>query len=139
MAALKTAKTKRSVAVFLNSVKDEQKRRDAKRLLGIMRRVTGEKPAMWGHSIVGFGSYHYVYASGREGDWPVTGFSPRKQNLTIYIMSGFRKYSTIMRSLGRHTTGASCLSIKRLDDIDLKLLEKLIRGSIRDIRRMYPA
>ena len=95
-----------------------------------MRRVTGDEPAMWGPSIVGFGSYHYKYASGREGDWMKVGFSPRKQQLTLYIMSGFSRFDELMGRLGKHSTGKSCLYIKRLEDVDLGVLEELVRESV---------
>lgn len=88
--------------------------------------------------MVGFGSYHYRYASGREGDWFLTGFSPRRQALTIYIMAGFSRYDRLMQKLGRHTTGRSCLYIKRLSDVDLAVLEELIRGSVAHLRRSHP-
>jgi hypothetical protein len=96
-----------------------------------MEEATGSKPTMWGSAIVGFGSQHYKYASGREGDWPVIGFSPRKQNLTLYIMSGFDGQAELLKKLGKHTTGGSCLYIKRLSDIDLSTLKKLIRASVK--------
>ncbi len=100
-----------------------------------MREITGDEPAMWGPSMVGFGRYHYKYASGREGDWFVAGFSPRKQNLTLYIMSGFSGYDELMARLGKHTTGKSCLYIKRLEDVDLAVLEELIRRSVAHVRK----
>ncbi len=130
MAQLKTTPNTKSVTQFLNSIADETKRRDCKTLLGIMERITKHPPKMWGSSIVGFGSYHYKYASGREGDWFVTGFSPRKQNLTLYIMSGFRRYGGLLEKLGNYKTGKSCLYIKRLDDVDRKVLEQLIAESV---------
>ena len=92
----------------------------------MMREITGERPKMWGSSIVGFGSYHFKYASGREGDWPVTGFSPRKQALTLYIMTGFEKHGALMKKLGKYKTGKSCLYIKKLEDVDQVTLRKLI-------------
>lgn len=138
MTALKTARTTASVKRFLGTVSDEHRRADCEVVLKLMKRVTGQDPAMWGTSIVGFGSYHYRYASGREGDWPLTGFSPRKQALTIYIMAGFSRYPDLMRRLGPHSTGSSCLYIKRLDAIDLDVLEELVRESVRHIQRAYP-
>jgi hypothetical protein len=134
MAELKTSPTDKSVETFLESVPDERKRRDCFTVLELMRKVTKSEPRMWGPSIVGFGSYHYRYASGREGDWMLTGFSPRKQNLTLYIMTGFDEAEELMARLGKHTTGKSCLYIKHLDDVHLPTLEKLIRGSVRRLK-----
>ena len=102
-----------------------------------MQRVTGEPPTMWGDSIVGFGSYHYVYDSGREGDWFLTGFSPRKRNLSLYIMAGFSDYDELMERLGKHKTGKSCLYVNRLSDIDLDVLEALVRQSVAHMRKAY--
>jgi len=133
--ANKTQPTKASVKKFLDAVENEQKREDSYAILEMMERITGEKAVMWGDSIIGFGSYTYKYASGRTGDWPVTGFSPRKSSLTIYIMTGFKDYPKIMKNLGKHKTGSSCLYIKKLDDIDLKLLEKLIVDSVKRMRK----
>jgi len=133
--APKTRPTKRSVSQFLNAVKDPQKRKDCKTILGLMKNITGEKPVMWGPGIVGFGSYHYKYKSGREGDWPLTGFSPRAQNLTIYIMPGFSSYTDLLKKLGRHKTGVSCLYIKRLDEVRLPVLRTLIRESYRTMKK----
>ena len=135
MAEVKTKKHAGSVADFLNAVADEQKRDDAFQLLEIMQAITKEEPAMWGPSIVGFGSYHYVYDSGREGDWPLTGFSPRKQNLSLYIMAGFEKYDDLLEKLGKHSTGKSCLYIKRLEDVHLPTLKKLIRESVKHVKK----
>ncbi|MDX1406873.1 MAG: DUF1801 domain-containing protein [Saprospiraceae bacterium] len=134
MAEPKTTPTNASVTAFLDAVENEQRREDAWTVLKLMREVTGEEPQMWGPSIVGFGSYHYKYASGREGDWPVAGFSPRKTSLTLYIMSGFKRHDELMAKLGKHTTGKSCLYIKRLSDIDMTVLEELIRESIKAVR-----
>lgn len=130
MAELKTSPNDRSVEAFLNGVKDEKKRRDSFTILEIMEEVTGETPRMWGDSIIGFGSYHYKYASGREGDWFLTGFSPRKQDLTLYIMAGFERYETLLEGLGKHKTGKSCLYIKKIEDIDRETLRELIRLSV---------
>jgi hypothetical protein len=134
MAELKTRPTDKSVETFLEGVPDERKRRDCFTVLELMKKVTKSEPRMWGPSIVGFGSYHYRYASGREADWMLTGFSPRKQNLTLYIMTGFDGSEELMARLGKHTTGKSCLYIKRLDDVHLPTLEKLIRGSVRRLK-----
>lgn len=134
MAELKTKKTQASVKAFVDGIQDEQQRKDSRALVTMIRKITGEKPKMWGTSIVGFGTYHYEYASGREGDWMLTGFSPRKGTLTLYIMSGFREYATLLRKLGKHKTGKACLYIKRLDDVDLPTLKEMIRRSVNDKR-----
>lgn len=137
MAELKTKATKASVAAFLRTVDDERKRNDAREVMALMKDVTGKRPKMWGPSIVGFGSYHYRYGSGREGDWPVTGFSPRKQYLTIYIMPGFSRYAPLMKKLGKYKTGKSCLYLKNLDDVDRKVLRRLVARSVTDMKKMY--
>ena len=130
MAELKTKPTDGSVEAFLNRIPDETKRQDAFTVLELMRQATQEEPVMWGDSIVGFGSYHYKYASGREGDWFLIGFSPRKQNLTLYIMDGFDGYDELLQALGKHRTGKSCLYLKRLAQIHLPALEELIQRSV---------
>ncbi len=137
MAQLKTLPTGESVTAFLEEVPDEIKRNDCRTLLGIMKRATGSQPRMWGHSIVGFGTYHYTYTSGREGDWFLTGFSPRKQDLTIYIMPGFDRYTSLMHRLGKHKTGKSCLYIKRISEINLAVLKELIGQSVRHMKAKY--
>jgi len=137
MPAAKTIPTDASVEAFLATVEDEGRRADCRTVLDLMQRVTGEPPAMWGDSIIGFGSYHYVYESGREGDWFLTGFSPRKRNLTLYIMAGFSDYDELMARLGKHKTGKSCLYVKRLSDIDLDVLEELVRQSVAHMRKAY--
>jgi len=137
MSGLKTKKNRASVQQFLGSVDNEKRRKDARTVLKLMQEITGEKPAMWGSSIVGFGSYHYRYESGREGDWMLTGFSPRKQALTLYIMSGFRRYEDLMSRLGKYKTGKSCLYVKNLEDIDLDVLRELIAESVAFMRRTY--
>jgi hypothetical protein len=137
MATLKTTPTAASVEAFLATVEDERRRDDCRTVLDLMQRVTGEPPAMWGDSIVGFGSYHYVYDSGREGDWFLTGFSPRKRNLSLYIMAGFSDYDELMERLGKHKTGKSCLYVNRLSDIDLDVLEALVRKSVAHMRKAY--
>jgi len=134
MAELKTRPNDTSVEEFLNGVADEQKREDCFTIVELMKKATGAEPKMWGDSIVGFGTYHYKYASGREGDWMLVGFSPRKQNLTLYIMSGFSRYEELMKSLGKHSTGKSCLYIKRLDDIDMPTLRTLVQESVDHLR-----
>lgn len=130
MAEPKTKPSNASVTDFLNGIADEKKRRDSFTILELMQQVTGEEPKMWGDSIVGFGTYHYKYASGREGDWPLTGFSPRAQNLTLYITSGFEQYDELLQKLGKHKTGKACLYIKRVEDIDLGALRALVKQSV---------
>lgn len=129
MAEMKTTKNKASVAQFLGGIEDDDKRKDAKAVNKLMREVTGKKPAMWGTSIVGFGSYDYKYASGREGTFFRVGFSPRKQNLTLYIMDGFSGYKSLLKKLGKHKTGKSCLYIKKLDDVDIDVLREMVKRS----------
>ncbi len=136
MAELKTKKTNASVEGFLNRVPDAQQRADAFVVLKLMKSVTKMKPKMWGPSIVGFGEYHYKYASGHEGDCCLTGFSPRKGNLTLYIMCGFEKHKDLMKKLGKYKTGKSCLYIKRLADIDLPTLRELIRLGLSNFREL---
>lgn len=135
MAELKTRPHDGDVEAFLESVENDTRREDAFEVLALMKRVTGEEPRMWGPSIVGFGSYHYRYESGREGDWFVAGFSPRKQALTLYIMSGFRGHDALLEKLGKHTTGRSCLYVKTLADVDMDVLEELVRRSVEHVGR----
>lgn len=130
MVELKTKKTSARVPTFIDSIPDETIRKDCLAILKLMREATGEEPAMWGSSIVGFGTYHYKYESGREGDWFLTGFSPRKQNLTLYIIPGFAKYDTLLAKLGKFKTGKSCLYIKKLADVDFDTLRKLVKESV---------
>ena len=137
MAELKTKKTNASVSTYLNAITDKQKRADCKAIAKMMRDVTGNNAKMWGSSIVGYGSYDYKYASGREGTWPICGFSPRAQNITVYIMSGFSKFKNLMNRLGQYQTGKSCLYIKKLDDVDRKVLRDLIASSVKEMRRRY--
>jgi len=127
MAELKTKQTDQSVQKFLNDIPDPVKRKDSKTVAAMMSEISGYKPKMWGPSIVGFGSYHYKYASGQEGDWPLICFSPRKQNLTLYVLSGSDEENKLLKKLGKHTTGKSCLYIKQLSDVDLPTLKTLIR------------
>ncbi|NJC95723.1 MAG: DUF1801 domain-containing protein [Anaerolineae bacterium] len=131
MAELKTKVNKASVEKFLKGVKDKQKQEDCFRILEIMKRATKSEPQMWGTSIVGFGGYRYKYASGREGEWFLTGFSPRKQNITLYIMSGFEDYDKLLEDLGKYSTGKSCLYIRKLEDVDPKVLKELVTKSVR--------
>ena len=135
MAELKTQPTNKSVKDFIDGIPDDTSRRDCRTIMRIMKKVTKARPKMWGSNIVGYGRYHFKYASGREGEWFAAGFSPRVQSLTLYIMSGFRQYASLMKKLGKHTTGKSCLYIKRLDDIDLDVLEELVERSVRHVER----
>ncbi len=138
MAELKTKKNDASVEGFLTGVENERRREDSFVVLEMMKRITGKEPTMWGSSIVGFGSYHFRYASGREGDWPRIGFSPRKQSLTLYVMPGFSNYDDLLSRLGKHRTGKSCLYVNKLADVDMDVLEQLIRSSLDAMREMYP-
>jgi len=138
MSDLKTRPTDASVEAFIDAVEHPRRREDARTLLELMHRVTGEEPVMWGPSIVGYGSYHYRYASGQEADWPVVGFSPRKQNLSIYIMTGFEASDELLSRLGKHKTGKSCLYVNKLADVDLDVLESLVRASVAAMKRRYP-
>jgi hypothetical protein len=135
--ALKTQQHSASVTAFLNTIDDEQRRTDCLTVADIMKRATKTEPRMWGSSIVGFGSYHYRYESGREGDWFVAGFSPRKQDLTLYIVPGVERYPALLKKLGKYKTGRSCLYIKRLSDIDQTVLRELIEQSVRDVPRIF--
>ena len=135
MAEPKTRPTGASVAGFLKTIADDERHADCLALVRLMTRITGSRPKMWGPSIVGFGTYHTVYASGREGDWPLVGFSPRKQDLTIYVMSGFAGRDALLARLGRHRTGKACLYLKRLADVDRTVLEALVTASVRHMRR----
>ncbi len=141
MAELKTKKTAVSPQKFVAGIKDEKKRADAKGLLTIFKVATGMKPAMWGQSIIGYGQYHYKSDRSRqEGDWPLTGFSPRVQNLTIYIMPGFKDYGPLLKKLGTHTiSGGSCIYIKRLSDIHVPTLKAIIKKSVAYMKKKYDA
>ena len=139
MAELKTRANDRSVEEFLEAIPDPGRREDCRALSQLMQEVTGAEPRMWGDSIVGFGIYHYKYASGREGDWPLTGFSPRKRNLTIYLTSGFDGYGALLEKLGKHKTGVGCLYINRLADVDRQGLRELVSRSVAQMRAAYPA
>ena len=139
MAELKTKVTRKSPLTFIKGCHDEKKRQDALDLLKIFIEATGEQPKMWGESIVGFGQYHYESErSNQKGDWPLTGFSPRKAALTLYIMPGFETYTDLMKDLGTYKTSRSCLYVKRLSDLHLPTLKKLIKRSVADMRRKYP-
>jgi Domain of unknown function (DU1801) len=134
MAELKTKPTDASVADYLNAIENEQVRQDCWVIVDIMQTATKAEPVMWGDSIVGFGLYHYVYASGREADWMLTAFSPRKQNITIYIMAGFTQFEELLADLGKYSLGKGCLYIKRLSDIHLPTLKKLIQESVNHVK-----
>jgi hypothetical protein len=138
MTELKTKPSDKSVADFLNAIENDQVRRDCWAILDMMREATNAEPKMWGDSIVGFGTYHYIYASGREGDSPLTGFSPRKQNITLYIISGFDQYGDLLSKLGKYTTGKVCLYIKRLSDIHQPTLTKLVQESVNHMLKTNP-
>ena len=134
MTEIKTKLTDASVDDFLNSIKDEQVRKDCWTIVDIMQKATKAKPQMWGSSIVGFGSYHYKYASGREGDWMMIGFSPRKQNLTLYLMGGFDSEKDLLKKLGKYKTSVGCLYIKKLEDVDQKVLKELVTASVKKMK-----
>ncbi len=137
MAELKTKETDASVEAFLDTVADEKRKADTRVVMEMLERVTGCPPRIWGTSIIGFDRYDYTYPTGNSGTWFVTGVSPRKQALTVYIMQGFSAYEDLMAKLGKYKTGKSCLYIKKLEDVDMKVLEKLARESMKWIRRTY--
>lgn len=134
----KTQPTETDVSAFIDSVDHDTRRRDAKALDDLFRRVTGWTPRMWGGSIVGYGQYHYVYDSGREGDFLATGFSPRKANLSLYIMPGYQDFGDILGRLGKHRHGKACLYVNKLSDVDMAVLEELIRAGLEGLRARYP-
>jgi len=127
MAELKTHKTGASVSAFIAGIKDEDRRKDCKALQALFKQVTGSQPRMWGPTIVGYGQFQYRYRDGKEMEWFLAGFSPRKQNLTLYLMSGYEPFPELMEKLGKHSTGQSCLYVKRLSDIHMPTLKKLIQ------------
>jgi len=134
---LKTKVNQASVEGFLNTtVQDEEVRKDCFEILKMMKQITKEEPKMWGSSIVGFGSYHYKGKSGREGDWMLTGFSPRKQNLTLYLMGGFDEQKDLLKKLGKHKTSVGCLYINKLDDVDKKVLKELVANSVKKMKQL---
>jgi hypothetical protein len=138
MAELKTKVTNASVTDFIEALPDKTKKQDSLVLIKLFQNITGEKPKMWGASIIGFGSYHYKSdRSSQEGDWPLTGFSPRKQNLTLYIMLGFADYSDILKKLGKHKTSVGCLYINTLSDVNMSVLGKLIKKSFLAMKKKY--
>jgi len=134
MAELKTKPTEASVDAYLQAVEDDTRRQDSLQLREILERITGARPVMWGASLIGFGDYRYKYASGREGDWFLVGFAPRKANLALYLMPGFDRYEEILSRLGKYKTGKGCLYIKRLADVDLDVLEELVNASVAYLR-----
>jgi hypothetical protein len=135
MSELKTKPNDQSVEEYLTRVDDDKKRQDSTTILALMKEVTGAEPRMWGDSIIGFGSYRYKYASGRQGEWFLTGFAPRKRNLTLYIMSGFAEYDDLLGRLGKFKTGKSCLYVNKLEDIDLPKLKELVEKSVRHMEQ----
>jgi hypothetical protein len=138
MADNKTKPNKISVTDFIEKIENGQKRKDAFALLDFFTKLTEKDPVMWGPSIIGFGSYHYIYDSGREGDMLLTGFSPRKTALTVYIIAGFKEYADLLEKLGKHKTGKSCLYLKKLSDIDMNILKELVSKSMKHIKEKYP-
>ena len=134
MAALKTQPSNLSVLDFLNSIQLEEKRKDSFQLMEIMQKLTGDLPKMWGASIIGFGDYHYKYASGREGDWFLVGFSPRKPSFSIYLMCDYQNMEDLLSQLGKFKTGKSCLYVKNLEDININILKRMIRKSIKELK-----
>lgn len=136
MAELKTKKNKASVAKFIDAVPDEQRRKDAKVLVKMFADITGEKPTMWGTAIVGYGLYHYKSErSSQEGDWPLSAFSPRKQNLTLYLLSAGKQYPDLLKKLGPHSTSVGCLYIKRLSEVNIAVLRQLIAKTYKEAKR----
>ncbi len=138
-ADLKTKPTGQSVTAFINSVENETRRRDAKTVLAMMKKITGEKPKMWGPTIIGFGEYHYKYESGREGDMLNVGFSPRKANLVLYVLGSLGDDESLLQKLGKYKTGRACLYVNKLEDVDVKVLEKMIKKSYDATKRKYRA
>jgi len=137
MSTKKTKKNDASVTDFLDNVTHPVKREDSLELLRMMKEITGVAPKMWGGSIVGFDEYHYVYASGREGDWPIVGFSPRKQNISLYIMPGFTRFEQLLEKLGKHKVSKSCLYINKLADVNKEILAEIITESVAVMRKKY--
>ena len=138
MSDLKTKQNENSVDDFISNIEDPEKKRASRQILEILKNISKKKPKMWGDSIIGFGNYHYKYATGREGDWMRIAFSPRKQNLTLYIMDGFDEYCELLEKLGKYKTGKSCLYIKKLQDIDINILKELVKKSLLNMEKLYP-
>lgn len=137
MSELKTKPTKESVTKFLNSIEDQGRREDSLKVAKMLEDITGQKPRMWGTNIVGFGSYTYTNTTRKPAEWPLIGFSPRKQNLTLYMMPGFERYTELMEKLGSHSCGKSCLYLKRLDDVHQPTLKKLMREAYKDAKKFH--
>lgn len=135
----KTTETTASVTGFIDAVADETKRDDSRFLIKIMKELTGHDAKMWGPSIVGFGTYHYKYESGREGDAPLVGFSPRKAEISIYLNTEFPDKAKLLQQFGKHRAGAGCIYVKKLQDIDIAVLKKMIKASVESIRKLYPS
>jgi hypothetical protein len=138
MAEQKTKPTEITVESFLDKVADEQAREDSLTLVKLMKKVTGSKPKMWGPAIIGFGQYHYKYESGHEGDICLTGFSPRKGNISLYVLSGFKGQDDLLKKLGKHKAGKGCLYVKKLEDVDMKVLENIVTQSVDFLKKKYP-
>ena len=139
MADQKTKPTQQSVQDFLDKIENEQVRDDCYALIKLMKKATGSEPKMWGPSIIGFGKYHYKYDSGHEGDSCLTGFSPRKQNISLYVMPGITDHQDLLKDLGKHKAAKGCLYIKKLDDVNVNVLEKLVKRSVETLKKQYPA
>lgn len=139
MTELKNKATTGDPLAFIDALDSDAQKADCLRLIDMMKKVTGESPKMWGQGIVGFGSYHYVYNSGREGDWFLTGFGPRKQNLSTYLIAGADHSPELLQQLGKYKTGKGCLYIKNLDTVDTKVLEELVNDSVTEMKRKYPS
>ncbi len=139
MATLKTQATDASVAAYLAAIEDLARRADCEALCALMRKASGSQPRMWGSNMVGFGQYHYKYESGREGDWFALGFSSRKAEISVYLMTGFEPRPELLAQLGKHKMGKSCLNIKRLADVDSNVLEQLLKDSLAATRAQYPS
>lgn len=137
MAELKTKKNDASVKQFVDGVADERRRKDCRAAMRLLAKATGKRPKMWGSSIIGYGTYSYTNTTGKPAEWPVVAVSPRKSDLTIYLMPGFKPFASLMAKLGKHRTGKSCLYIKNLADVDLPTLEKLIEKSVAEMRKRY--
>ena len=138
MAKNKTTETLKSVTDFVNAMADEIKRKDSFRIIELMKSQTGLEPKMWGPSFIGFGNYHYKYASGREGDMPLVGFSPRKPAIVFYLSGNFEKRDELLKNFGKHKTNKGCIYVKKLDDINIEILKKMIAASVKHVQSVYP-
>ena len=139
MAELKTRPTRASVTAFIRSIEDTRRRSEVRKVAAMMRRATGKRARMWGGSIVGYGTYRYSNTAGKNFEWMLTGYSPRKQALTVYIMCGFKPFEALMKKLGKYKTGKSCLYINKLSDVDSGILVQLLETHYRDMAQKYPA